>query len=245
MPALAPAFIPPHPLALHPHSVSLPTSSSARKRLVCSFNSSTPTPTPTPSPLPPRQSQLLLQRMLSIALTEENYTLAANLRDATTALTRLHDPLHPLRSALHLAVLQQDFALAARLRDRLDLALLHSTADTVKPRYAIGLVVRHRVWGWRMVLFGVEWRETGGVGYFAAVDQRDLRRGGKGGDNVVWVEQDNCVPVSWGTEVDHPIVTIMFGPAKPKSVCPWYSWYQVGTDLIDDEDQDNQEERLT
>lgn len=110
------------------------------------------------------------------------------------------------------------------------------------------MVVRHRVWGWRMVLFGVEWRDAGGVGYFAAVDQRDLKRGGKGGDNVVWVEQDNCVPVAWGTEVDHPIVTIMFGPARPKSVCPWYSWYQVGTDLIDQDeqdDQDDQDEQLT
>lgn len=84
-----------------------------------------------------------------------------------------------------------------------------------------------------MVLFGADFRnarngdgvggggEAGQTWYHAAVDERDCR----GGENVVYVAEEDCVPAAFGVSVEHPIIRIMFRGMKTREVCGRYSWY--------------------
>lgn len=84
-----------------------------------------------------------------------------------------------------------------------------------------------------MVLFGADFRgvtngdgavgggEGGQTWYHAAVDERDCR----GGDNVVYVAEEDCVPAAFGVRVQHPIIRIMFRGMRAREACGRYSWY--------------------
>lgn len=173
--------------------------------------------------------------MLAVAVADEDFSLAAQLRDAAAQLRASH-PTYALRAALSRALSRQDFGHAAAIRDEIDRVDMHLLAERCKPRFPLGLVVVHRRLGYRMVLFGADYRRRApmaevGVGlirrgeeqpwYHAAVDERDKRKG----DNIVYVAEDDCVPAPPGQTVQHPITRIMFRGLHAQRVCPGYSWY--------------------
>lgn len=176
--------------------------------------------------------------MLQVALSDEDYALAASLRDGREQVLQ-QSPTYLLRGEMAAAVCRQDFLVAAGLRDEISRMEMLDVAERCKPKYPLGLVVRHKRLGYRMVLFGADFtcraprRRMEDVGvcfcqrghlqpwYHAAVDERDKR----GGDNVVYVAEDDCVPAEFGTEVRHPITRIMFRGVYSRKFCPGYSWY--------------------
>ncbi|CDF38211.1 unnamed protein product [Chondrus crispus] len=174
--------------------------------------------------------------MLAVAVADEDYRQAAQLRDAAEQLDAAH-PTFALRRRLEAALSRQDFARAAALRDEIDRVNMHAVADRCKPRYPLGLVVVHRRLSYRMVLFGADYRcraprATAGQAwgsrrgelqpwYHAAVDERDKSTG----DNIVYVAEDDCVPAPPGVQVQHPITRIMFRGLHSQRACPGYSWY--------------------
>lgn len=183
--------------------------------------------------------------MLSIALTDENFILAARIRDTRTQL--LHkDPTHILRHAMEQAVANEDFLTAARVRDEVERREMLAVAESAKPKYPPGLVVYHRRLNYRMLIFGVDYRcrsprrkgDDCGLCliqraeeqpfYHVAVDERDK----KGGDNILYVAEDDCIPAEAEgvVEVLHPIVAIMFGEASqvPRKGGCVFTWYAPG-----------------
>ena len=202
-----------------------------------------------PHPLSRGETGVLLRRMLHVALSEEDFATAARLRDTHARLLE-QDPLHALRARLDAAVRRQDFAAAAALRDAIETLVMHRHARRAKPRFPMGLVVRHRRLGYRMILFGVDFRcrapgrkaEDAGVGlcergfeqpwYHAAVDERDKLSG----DNILYVAEDDVFPAPEGTDVRHPITRIMF---TGLSAGHGYSWYVPGCRDDDDDDDDD------
>lgn len=197
-----------------------------------------PRPNPPAHPFSKKESSTLLQRMLHIAITEENYSLAASLRDATERLRSL-EPTHTLRKRLEEAVHQQHFSEAAILRDEIERTEMFVQAETYKPRYPLGLVVLHKRKGYRMVLFGADYdgKERGEgeerglqAWYHAAVDERDGKKG-EGENNIIYVPEEDCIPCGRGVEIQHPIIRIMFRGLKPGT---GYSWYIAAGDEEDE-----------
>lgn len=203
-----------------------------------------------PSPLPPTQSISLLSRLLSQAVHAENYNLAAKIRDTIAITLQKKDPASHLLPLLNKAVQQEDYHTAALLRDRIDSLRMQEHAQRARPRFAMGMVVKHKTAGHRMLIFGVDSRKRPAPvsksfvtsdelqpWYHAAVDERDKIVG----DNVVYVPQDVLEPLPHGTYVQHPITRIMFRGIYGKDVCPTYSCYVPGC-RIDENDLDDIEE---
>ncbi|PXF41751.1 Clp protease adapter protein ClpF, chloroplastic [Gracilariopsis chorda] len=176
--------------------------------------------------------------MLQLALKEQDFQTAAQIRDARRALDDT-DPTAKLRTELQHALDTQDFSRACALRDRIDQLTMMLFAERAKPKFPIGLVVRHKLLGYRMILFGVDYRcrtARGGHSFFssglnergddqpwyhAAVDERDKTAG----DNIVYVAEDECCPAAEGTLVQHPITRIMFKGIYETTTCPGLTCY--------------------
>lgn len=95
-----------------------------RARRICSSttlrmsSASPPRGAPSPPAVPVQDRLLRLERALAMAVTQERYTDAAQLRDALAAV-RGADPVLSRRDALEAAVRAEDFVSAAALRDEL------------------------------------------------------------------------------------------------------------------------------
>ncbi|CAN8072769.1 unnamed protein product [Agarophyton chilense] len=188
-------------------------------------------------PLSRPENNMLMARMLQLALREQDFSTAARIRDTKQALDALH-PTAKLRQQLQRALKLQDYSSACALRDRIDEQMMMMLAESAKPKFAIGLVVRHKILGYRMLLFGVDHRCRSARGhdnwrcaliqrgeeqpwYHAAVDERDKSVG----DNIVYVAEDECYAAAEGTLVEHPITRIMFKGVYDAHACPGHTCY--------------------